>query len=156
MTHAIRIHETGDADKLTWDEITVSEPGPGEVRINQSAAGLNFIDIYMRTGLYPVELPAILGMEGAGVVETVGEGVSNLAPGDRVAYGMFPGAYAETRLIPADKLLKLPDSISDQTAAAMMLKGLTAHYLLFRTYAVQPGDSILVMAAAGGVGQILL
>ena len=155
MTHAIRIHETGDADKLRWDEITVNEPGPGEVRINQSAAGLNFIDVYMRTGLYPVELPAILGMEGAGVVESVGEGVSDLVPGDRVTYGMFPGAYAESRLIPAQKLLKLPDSISDQTAAAMMLKGLTAHYLLFRTYAVQPGDSILVMAAAGGVGQIL-
>ena len=156
MTHAIRIHETGDASKLSWDEIEVGEPGQGEVRIRQTAVGLNFIDVYMRTGLYPLaQLPAVLGMEAAGVVVSVGEGVDGFAEGDRVAYCMMPGAYAEERLIPAEKLLKMPDEIDDQTAAAMMLKGLTAHYLLFRSYPVQAGDSILVMAAAGGVGLIL-
>ncbi len=156
MTHAIRIHETGDASKLSWDEIDVGDPGQGEVRISQSAVGLNFIDVYMRTGLYPLaQMPAVLGMEGAGRVEAVGAGVESLAVGDRVAYGMVAGAYAESRLIPAEKLLKLPDDIDDRTAAAMMLKGLTAHYLLFRSYPVQAGDSILVMAAAGGVGSIL-
>jgi NADPH2:quinone reductase len=155
MTHAIRIHEFGDTDVLRWDEVEVGEPGPGQVRLQQTACGLNYIDIYMRTGIYPVELPAILGMEAAGVVESVGDGVSGLAPGDRVAYAMVPGGYAEARLIDADKLIKLPDAIDDQTAAAMMLKGLTAHYLLFRTYPVKPGDSMLVYAAAGGVGSLL-
>ena len=156
MTYAIRIHETGDADKLSWDEITVGDPGPGEVRIRQTAIGLNFIDAYMRSGLYPLaEFPAVLGMEGAGVVEALGEGVNGLAIGDRVAYCMVPGAYAEQRLVAAEKLLKLPDAIDDQTAAAMMLKGMTAHYLLYRSYPVQAGDTILVMAASGGVGLIL-
>ena len=156
MTHAIRIHEAGDADKLSWDEITVGDPGPGQVKIRQTAIGLNFIDVYMRSGLYPLtDMPAVLGMEAAGVIESIGEGVDDLAEGDRVAYGMVPGAYAQMRLIAAEKLIKLPDNIEDQTAAAMMLKGLTAHYLLFRTYPVQPGDNILVLAAAGGVGLIL-
>lgn len=156
MTHAIRIHQPGEADQLKWDEVTVGEPGPGQVRIDQTAVGLNFIDVYMRSGLYPLaEMPAVLGMEAAGVVESIGEGVDGFAPGDRVTYCMMPGAYAEQRLMPADKLLKIPQNIDDQTAAAMMLKGLTAHYLLFRTYAVQPGDRILVLAAAGGVGLIL-
>ena len=156
MTHAIQIHEAGDADNLSWDEITVGSPGEGQVKIKQTAVGLNFIDVYMRSGLYPLpNLPAVLGMEAAGVVEELGENVQDLCVGDRVAYGMVPGAYAEERLIAADKLIKLPDNIEDKTAAAMRLKGLTAHYLLFRTYPVQPGDNILVLAAAGGVGLIL-
>jgi NADPH2:quinone reductase len=155
MTHAIRIHEFGDADTLRWEEITVGEPGQGQVRLRQTACGLNYIDIYMRTGVYPLELPAILGMEAAGVVEAIGEGVTEFAIGDRVAYAMVNGAYAESRLIDAEKLIKLPDSIDDQTAAAMMLKGLTAHYLLYRTYPVKAGDAVLVYAAAGGVGSIL-
>lgn len=156
MPHAIRIHETGGPDALRWEEIEVGDPGPGQVRIRQTACGLNFIDVYMRSGLYPVpELPATLGMEAAGVVEAVGDGVTELAPGNRVAYAMIIGGYAETRLIEANKLIKLPDTINDQTAAAMMLKGLTAHYLLFRTYPVKAGDTILVYAAAGGVGLLL-
>lgn len=155
MTHAIRIHQAGGPEVLSWDEIEVGAPGPGQVRIRQTAVGLNYIDVYMRTGLYPLELPAVLGMEAAGVVEAVGEGVAGLSEGDRVAYAMVPGAYAEVRLIDAARLVKLPDSIDDQTAAAMMLKGLTAHYLLFRSYPVKAGDNILVYAAAGGVGLIL-
>ena len=156
MSHAIRIHETGGPEVLSWENIEVSDPGPGQVRLRQTACGLNFIDVYMRTGLYPVpELPATLGMEAAGVVESIGDGVKNLLPGDRVAYPMTLGGYAEMRLIDASKVIKLPDSIADQTAAAMMLKGLTAHYLLFRTYPVKAGDSILVYAAAGGVGLLL-
>ena len=156
MTHAIRIHQPGDTNQLSWDEIDVGEPAAGQVRIRQTAVGLNFIDVYMRTGLYPIaEYPAVLGMEAAGVVEAIGSGVNSVQLGDRVAYCMNPGAYAESRLIAADKLLKLPDNIDDQTAAAMMLKGLTAHYLLFRSYPVKAGDTILVMAAAGGVGLII-
>lgn len=156
MTHAVRIHDTGGADRLRWETIDVGGPGSGEVRIRQSAVGLNFIDVYMRSGLYPLpSLPAVLGMEGAGVVESVGPDVDGLCEGDRVAYCMVPGAYCESRVIPVDRLLKLPDGIDERTAAAMMLKGLTAHYLLFRSHAVKPGDRILVMAAAGGVGLIL-
>lgn len=155
MSKAIRIHQVGGPEVLTWEDVEVGAPGPGEVRLRQTACGLNYIDVYVRTGLYPVaDLPATIGMEAAGVVEAVGDGV-DLAVGDRVAYPMNLGAYAEARLIDADKLIKLPDTIDDQTAAAMMLKGLTAHYLLFRTYPVQPGDAILVYAAAGGVGLIL-
>ena len=127
MAYAIRIYENGGPDVLRREEIEVGEPEPGQVRLRQTACGLNFIDVYMRTGLYPVpELPATLGMEAAGVVEVVGDNVKDLAPGDRVAYAMTLGSYAETRLIEADKLIKLPDTIADQTAAAMMLKGLTA------------------------------
>ncbi len=156
MTKAIRIHSTGGPEVLKWDDIEVGEPGPGQVRLQQSACGLNYIDVYGRSGMYPVgDLPAVLGMEGAGVVDAVGEGVNDFAPGDRVAYPMNLGAYAQARLIDANVLVGLPDSISDETAAAMMLKGLTAHYLLHRTYPVQAGDSILVYAAAGGVGLIL-
>ena len=156
MTHAIRIHDYGDADVLRWETVEVGEPGPGQVRLRQTACGLNFIDVYQRTGLYPAgELPAVLGMEAAGTVEALGEGISGLAVGDRVAYPMRQGAYAEARLIEADKLVKLPETISDRQAAAIMLKGLTAHYLLFRSYPVQRGDSILVYAAAGGVGSLL-
>jgi NADPH2:quinone reductase len=156
MSKAIRIHRTGGPEVLTWEDIEVGAPGPGQVRLRQGACGLNYIDVYGRSGMYPVgDLPAVIGMEAMGVVEAVGEGVANLAVGNRVAYPMNLGAYAEERLIAADKLVVMPDSISDETAAAMMLKGLTAHYLLFRTYPVQAGDSILVYAAAGGVGLIL-
>jgi NADPH2:quinone reductase len=156
MTKAIRIHATGGPEVLKWEDIEVGDPGTGQVRLQQSACGLNYIDVYGRSGMYPVgDLPAVIGMEGVGVVAAVGEGVDDLAVGDRVAYPMNLGAYAEARLIDASKLVSLPDSISDETAAAMMLKGLTAHYLLFRTYPVQSGDSILVYAAAGGVGLIL-
>ncbi len=156
MTRAIRIHETGGPEVLRFEAIEVGEPGPGQVRLRQRACGLNYIDVYGRTGLYPVgDLPAILGMEAAGEVEKLGDGVTDLAIGDRVAYPMILGAYAEARVVDADKLVKIPDSIDDTTAAAMMLQGLTAHYLLFRTYPVKPGDTILVYAAAGGVGLIL-
>ena len=156
MTRAIRIHQTGGAEVLSWDQIEVGDPGPGQVRLRQAACGLNYIDVYGRSGMYPVgDLPAVLGMEASGLVEAMGEGVEGLAIGDRVAYAMQLGAYAQVRLVEANQLVKIPDSISDETAAAMMLKGLTAHYLLFRTYPVQPGDTILVYAAAGGVGLIL-
>ncbi len=156
MTHAIRFHKTGGPEVLIWEEIQVGKPGPGEARIRHTAVGLNFVDIYNRSGLYPVQLPSGLGAEGAGVVEEVGPGVADLKPGDRVAYGSSPlGAYAEARLIPADRLHKLPDSIDDKTAAAMMLKGLTTQYLIRQTYRVKAGDTILLHAAAGGVGTIL-
>ncbi|HEY3917474.1 MAG TPA: quinone oxidoreductase [Stellaceae bacterium] len=153
MVHAIRIHKTGGPEVLTWEEVTVGKPGPGEARIRQTAVGLNFIDTYNRGGIYPVPMPTVLGNEGAGVIEELGAGISDLNVGDRVAYGNAPiGAYAEARLIPAGRLVKLPDGVSDQQAAAIMLKGLTAHYLLRQTYRVKPGDTILVHAAAGGVG----
>jgi NADPH2:quinone reductase len=156
MTKAIRIHATGGPEVLKWEDIEVGDPDPGQVRLQQSACGLNYIDVYGRSGIYPVgDLPAVLGMEGVGVVDAVGDGVDDFSVGNRVAYPMTLGAYAEARLIDANKLVALPDSISDETAAAMMLKGLTAHYLLHRTYPVQAGDSILVYAAAGGVGLIL-
>lgn len=156
MTKAIRIHQTGGPEVLQWEDIDVGEPGKNQVRLRQSACGLNYIDVYGRSGLYPVgEFPAVLGMEAVGVVDAVGEGVTTLSVGDRVAYAMQLGAYAEARLVDAGKLVKIPDGIDDKTAAAMMLKGLTAHYLLFRTYPVKKADNILVYAAAGGVGLIL-
>jgi NADPH2:quinone reductase len=159
MTHAIRIHETGGPEVMRWEEVGAGETAPlqpGEASIRHAAVGLNFIDIYHRSGLYPLPLPSGLGLEGAGVVEAVGSAVTDLKPGDRVAYaGGPPGAYAEVRNIPADRLVKLPDSIDFRTAAAMMLQGMTAQYLLRRTYRVQPGDTILIQAAAGGVGLIV-
>jgi NADPH2:quinone reductase len=156
MTHAIRFHRTGGPDVLQWEEVSVGKPGPGEARIRHTAVGLNFVDIYNREGVYPQPLPSGLGAEAAGVVEEVGAGVTDLKAGDRVAYGNSPlGAYAEARLIPADRLLKLPDGIDDRTAAAMMLKGLTVQYLIRQTYRVKAGDTILLHAAAGGVGLIL-
>ena len=156
MTHAIRFHKPGGPEVLVWEEVNVGKPGPGEARIRHTAVGLNFVDIYNRSGLYPAPLPSGLGSEGAGVVEEVGAGVNDLKPGDRVAYGSSPlGAYSEARLIPADRLLKLPDSIDDKTAAAMMLKGLTVQYLIRQTYRVKSGDTIVLHAAAGGVGLIL-
>ncbi|HMI00717.1 MAG TPA: alcohol dehydrogenase catalytic domain-containing protein, partial [Bradyrhizobium sp.] len=156
MTHAIRFHKTGGPEVLVWEEVELGKPGPGEARIRHTAVGLNFVDIYNRSGLYPVQLPSGLDGEGAGVVEEVGPGVADLKPGDRVAYGSAPlGAYAEARLIPADRLLKMPDGLDDKTAAAMMLKGLTVQYLIRQTYRVKAGDTILLHAAAGGVGLIL-
>jgi NADPH2:quinone reductase len=156
MTHAIRFHKTGEPEVLVWEEVQLGKPGPGEARIRQTAVGLNFVDIYNRAGVYPVALPSGLGSEGAGVVEEIGPGVTDLKPGDRVAYGNGPlGAYAEARLIPADRLIKLPDGIDDKTAAAMMLKGLTVQYLIRQTYRIKAGETILLHAAAGGVGLIL-
>jgi NADPH2:quinone reductase len=159
MSHAIRIYETGGPEVMRWEEVGAGEtapPAPGEARVRHAAVGLNFIDIYHRSGLYPLPLPSGLGLEGAGVVEAVGSAVTDIQPGDRVAYaGGPPGAYAEVRNLPADRLVKLPDSIDFKTAAAMMLQGMTAQYLLRRTYRVQAGDTILIQAAAGGVGLIV-
>jgi NADPH2:quinone reductase len=156
MTHAIRFHKPGGPEVLVWEQVDVGKPGPGEARVRHTAVGLNFVDIYNRSGLYPVPLPSGLGGEAAAVVEEIGPGVTDLKPGDRVAYGSAPaGAYSEARLIAADRLIKLPDSIDDKTAAAMMLKGLTVQYLIRQTYRVKAGDTILLHAAAGGVGLIL-
>ncbi|PLX99619.1 MAG: quinone oxidoreductase [Desulfuromonas sp.] len=156
MAKAIRIHQTGGPEVMQWEDIEIADPGPGQVRLKQTAVGLNFIDVYHRTGLYPLPtLPATIGMEAAGIVDAIGEGVSDLTIGERIAYASPPpGAYAEVRLMPADRVIKLPDSISDQQAAAMMLQGMTVQYLLRSTYRVQPGDTILFHAAAGGVGLI--
>ena len=155
MPHAIRFHQNGGPEVLKWEEVPVGKPGPGEARVRHTAVGLNFMDIYNRTGIYPSPLPSGIGAEGAGVIEEVGPGVSDLKAGDRVAYGNGPlGAYSEIRVMPADRILVLPKGIDDKTAAAMMLKGLTAQYLLRRTYRVKPGDAILFHAAAGGVGLI--
>jgi len=155
MTQAIRFHQTGGPEVLRWETVDAGEPGPGQARVRHEAIGLNFIDTYHRTGLYPVPLPSGIGLEGAGVVEAVGEGVGNVKVGDRVAYAGGPvGAYAEARCLPADRLLILPDSLDFRTGAAMMLQGLTAAYLLRKTYRVQPGDAVLIHAAAGGVGLI--
>ncbi len=156
MTRAIRIHEPGGPEALRWEEVEVGEPGDGQVRLAHNAVGLNYIDIYHRTGLYPLpELPVTIGLEAAGTVEAVGPGVGELSPGDRVAYASPPvGAYAQARLMPADRVVKLPDGISDTQAAGMMLQGMTVHYLIRRTYRVQPGDTVLLHAAAGGIGLI--
>lgn len=153
MTHAIRFHSTGGPEVLCWEEVAVGAPGPGEARVRHTAIGLNFIDTYHRSGLYPVPLPSGLGMEAAGVVEEVGDGVTEVGVGQRVAYAGGPlGAYAETRLIPAHRLVPVPEGIDDRTAAAMMLKGMTAQYLLRSTFRVEPGHTVLIHAAAGGVG----
>ncbi|MBE0575866.1 MAG: quinone oxidoreductase [Desulfuromonadales bacterium] len=156
MSKAIRLYETGGPEVMCWEEVKIGKPGPGEVHLRQTAVGLNFIDIYHRTGLYPLgELPATPGMEAAGTVVATGEGVDDFSPGDRVAYaGLPPGAYAEERLMPAHRLVKIPDAISDQQAAGMMLQGMTAQYLLRRTFHVKKGDTVLFHAAAGGVGLI--
>jgi NADPH2:quinone reductase len=156
MTHAIRFHQTGGPEVLVWEGVEVGKPGLGEARIRHTAVGLNFVDIYVRSGLYPTQLPSGLGSEAAGVVLELGPGVTDLKTGDRVAYGSSPlGAYAEERLIPADRLIKLPDGIDDKTAAAMMLKGLTVQYLIRQTHRVKSGETILLHAAAGGIGLIL-
>jgi NADPH2:quinone reductase len=155
MSYAIRVHETGGPEVFKWEEVEVGHPGPGEVRLRQEAAGLNYIDVYHRTGLYPQPLPFIPGVEGAGIVEALGEGVERLEIGDRVAYAGPIGGYAEQRLIAADKLVKLPDSISTEQAGAMLLQGMTAHMLLRSVHRVEPGETILIHAAAGGVGLIV-
>ncbi len=155
-THAIRARETGGPQVMNWEEIDVGDPGPGEIRIRHGAVGLNYIDTYHRSGLYPIaEYPFTPGLEGAGTVEATGEGVADLAAGDRVAYASPPmGAYAEVRLMTAANVVRIPDGVDDETAAAMMLKGMTVEYLLRRTYPVKAGDTILFHAAAGGVGLI--
>ena len=155
MAQAIRFHATGGPEVLKWESVDVAAPGPGEVRVRNTAIGVNFIDTYQRSGLYPLTLPSGLGTEAAGVVEAVGAGVQALSPGDRVASCTGPlGAYSTERLVPADKLVKLPDGIEDRTAAAMMLKGLTVQYLFRQTFPLKAGDTILFHAAAGGVGLI--
>lgn len=155
MPHAMRFHKAGGPEVLQWEEVEVGKPGPGEARVRNTAVGLNYVDTYVRSGLYPNPMPCGVGAEGAGVVEEVGAGVTDVKPGDRVCYGNGPlGAYSEVRVMPADRLLVMPDGISDQQAAAMMLKGLTTQYLIRQIYKVGPGDTILFHAAAGGVGLI--
>lgn len=155
MAHAIRIHGTGGPEVFQWEEVAVGEPGPGEVRLRQTAIGLNYIDVYHRSGLYPLsQFPAVIGMEGAGRVEALGPGVEDFAPGDRVAYAGVLGGYAQERLIAADRLVKLPDGIDDVTAAGMMLQGMTVRYLLRETYRCTAETTLLFHAAAGGVGLI--
>ena len=156
MVKAIQFHSTGGPEVLQWEEVTVGDPGPGEIRVKHTAIGLNYIDTYHRTGLYPLSLPHGIGMEGAGHVTAIGNGVTDLAVGDRVAYaGPPPGSYTEERLMAASTAVKIPNSVDDETAAAMMLKGMTAQYLIRQTYPVKAGDTILIHAAAGGVGQIV-
>ena len=155
MTHAIRIHENGGTEVLRWEAVDVPDPGPGEAVIRQTASGLNFIDVYFRTGLYPApSFPLTIGNEGVGVVEAVGDSVTEAAVGDRVAYCMSLGSYAQRRIIASRFLVKIPDGITDEQAAAVMLKGCTVQYLVRRTHAVQPGETVLFHAAAGGTGLI--
>lgn len=154
MPKVIRIERHGGPEVLQWVDVPIGAPGPGEARVRQTAVGLNFVDIYQRSGLYPGTLPLILGGEGAGIVESVGPGVTDVRSGDRVVYTGANGAYAEERLVPVDRLVKLPDGIDDRTAAASFLKGTTVQYLLHRTFKVAPGHTILLHAAAGGVGLI--
>jgi len=155
MAKAIRFHKTGGPEVLQLDEVAVGDPGPGQARVRQTAIGVNFLDTYQRSGLYPIQLPSGAGNEGAGVVEAVGAGVTLVKAGDRVAYTGAPsGSYCDVRLYPADRLVKTPEGISDEQAASIMLKGMTAHYLIHRTYAVKRGDTVLFHAAAGGVGLI--
>ncbi|WP_431822331.1 quinone oxidoreductase family protein [Burkholderia sp. F1] len=158
MAHAVRFHQTGGPDVLRWETVEVGDPGPGEVRVKHAAVGLNFADTYFRSGLYPVPLPSGIGVEAAGVVEAVGDGVTHVAVGDRVTYTGFIntlGAYSTERLVPAAPLIRLPDAIACDTAAAMTMRGLTSAYLLRRIHAFNAGDSILLHAAAGGVGLIV-
>jgi len=155
MAKAIRFHKTGGPEVLQLDEVAVGDPGPGQARVRHTAIGVNFLDTYQRSGLYPIQLPSGAGNEGAGVVEAVGAGVTLVKAGDRVAYTGAPsGSYCDARLYPADRLVKTPEGISDEQAASIMLKGMTAHYLIHRTYAVKRGDTVLFHAAAGGVGLI--
>ena len=154
MAKAIQFRSNGGPEVLELTDLPVGEPGSGQVRLRHTAIGVNFVDIYQRSGLYPVKLPAIAGNEGAGVVEAVGPGVRDVKVGDRVAYTSLAGSYSEVRIAPADRLVKIPPGVSDAQAAAMMLKGLTVHYLIFSTRAVQKGETVLWHAAAGGVGLI--
>ncbi len=155
MPHAIQIDTTGGPEVMQWVEVEIGEPGPGEARVRHEAVGLNYIDVYFRSGLYPQPMPAGLGMEGAGIVEAVGEGVTHIKPGDRIAYAGRPnGAYAQVRNMPAKLLLQLPDALSFEQGAAMMLQGLTVQYLFNRIHQLKKGDTIVLHAAAGGVGLI--
>jgi NADPH2:quinone reductase len=154
MAKAVRFHKQGGPEVLQLDEVPVGEPGAGQVRIRHTAIGVNFVDTYQRSGLYPMQVPQVAGNEAAGVVEAVGSGVTDLKTGDRVTYTGLVGAYCESRVVPADRLVKLPKEISDLQAASMLLKGLTVHYLISTTYKVQKGDTVLWHAAAGGVGLI--
>ncbi len=155
MPNAIRIHQAGGPEVLQWESVAVGEPGAGEARVRHTAVGLNYIDTYHRSGLYKLPLPSGIGVEAAGVVEAVGPGVTDISKGDRVAYGGAPpGSYAEVRVMPADKLVKLPDDVSDRSAATLMLKGLTVQYLFRQTFPLKGGETILFHAAAGGVGLI--
>ena len=154
MAKAIRFHKAGGPEVLQVDDVAVGEPGAGQIRIRHTAVGVNFLDTYQRSGLYPMPLPQTGGNEGAGVVEAVGAGVTDLKAGDRVTYTGIIGAYCEQRLVPADRMVKIPDGISDEQAASMLLKGLTVHYLIHSTYAVKSGETVLWHAAAGGVGLI--
>ena len=154
MAKAVRYHKQGGPEVLQYEDVAVGDPGQGQVRIRHTAIGVNFVDTYQRSGLYPMQLPGVAGNEGAGVVEAVGPGVTDLKAGDRVAYTGLPGSYCEQRVVPADRMVKLPQGISEETAASMMLKGLTVHYLIYSTYAVKKGETVLWHAAAGGVGLI--
>ena len=154
MAKAIRYHKQGGPEVLQLDEVQIGEPGQGQVRIRHTAIGVNFVDTYQRSGLYPMQLPAVAGNEAAGVVDAVGPGVKDLKKGDRVAYTGLPGSYCDVRIVPADRMVKIPKGISDEQAASMMLKGMTVHYLIFTTYKVKKGETVLWHAAAGGVGQI--
>ena len=154
MAKAVRYHKQGGPEVLQVDDIDVPEPGPGQARVRHTAIGVNFVDTYQRSGLYPTQMPAVAGNEAAGVVEAVGANVTDLKKGDRVAYTGLPGSYCEARVVPADRMVKLPDGITDEQAASMLLKGLTVHYLIHSTYAVKKGDTVLWHAAAGGVGLI--
>jgi len=154
MAKAIRFHKHGGPEVLQLDDLPVGDPGPGQIRVRHSAIGVNFVDTYQRSGLYPMQLPMVAGNEGAGVVEAVGKGVKGLKAGDHVAYTGLPGSYCEARVVPADRVVKLPKGISDEQAASMLLKGMTVHYLIFSTYKVKKGETVLWHAAAGGVGLI--
>jgi len=154
MAKAVRYQKQGGPEVLQLDEVPVGEPGPGQARVRHVAIGVNFVDTYQRSGLYPMQLPAVAGNEGAGVVEAVGPGVSNVRPGERVTYTGLPGSYCDVRIVPADRLVKLPEGVSEEMAASMTLKGMTVQYLIHRTYAVKSGDTVLWHAAAGGVGTI--
>ncbi|HKX38045.1 MAG TPA: quinone oxidoreductase [Burkholderiales bacterium] len=154
MAKAVRYHSQGGPEVLQVDDVQVGDPGPGQVRVRHTAIGVNFVDTYQRSGLYPMQLPAVAGNEAAGVVEAVGKGVKDLKKGERVCYTGLPGSYCEERIVPADRVVKLPKAISDEQAASMLLKGMTVHYLISSTYKVKKGDTVLWHAAAGGVGLI--
>jgi len=154
MPKAVRFHKQGGPEVLQYEDIPVGDPGPGQARVRHTAIGVNFVDTYQRSGLYPAQLPQVAGNEGAGVVEAVGPNVADVKKGDRVAYTGLPGSYCDARVVPADRLVKVPEGITDEQAASMMLKGLTVHYLIHSTYPVKRGDTVLWHAAAGGVGLI--
>ncbi len=154
MAKAVRFHKQGGPEVMQYEDVQVGDPGPGQARIRHTAIGVNFVDTYQRSGLYPMQLPQVAGNEAAGVVDAVGQGVTDLKAGDRVAYTGLPGSYCDLRVVPADRLVKLPQGITEEQAASMMLKGLTVHYLIHTTYPVKKGETVLWHAAAGGVGLI--